>query len=198
MSSEFALQKSLLRRELRGSLKEVSAARRAEASAAAQALLAGQPVWRSARSVLGYAARGDEIDLQPLLQSALADGKVVGLPRFLEDGGVYGASRIEHFTRDCAVGKFGVLEPLPHCAPLPLNVLDLVLVPGLGFDAAGHRLGRGAGYYDRLLGQVTGIRCGVAFDDQIRPLIPTEQHDIVLNCILTPTRWLEITGRPTN
>ena len=77
-----------------------------------------------------------------------------------------------------------------------LNSLDLVLVPGLGFDAAGHRLGRGRGFYDRLLVQIAGTKCGVAFDEQMRPSIPAEQHDILLNCILTPTQWLEISGRP--
>jgi 5-formyltetrahydrofolate cyclo-ligase len=67
----------------------------------------------------------------------------------------------------------------------------LVLVPGVAFDSHGRRLGRGKGFYDQLLAFVRGTKCGVAFDEQIVPEIPIEPHDVRLNCILTPTRWIE-------
>ena len=86
-------------------------------------------------------------------------------------------------------------EPREHCAALALNRLDFVLVPGVAFDLDGRRLGRGKGYYDRLLATVTGAACGVAFDRQIVPRVPSEPHDARLNCILTPTRWQLVTGR---
>ena len=70
--------------------------------------------------------------------------------------------------------------------------LDLVLVPGVAFDLHGRRLGRGRGYYDRLLSQVGGRTCGVAFDEQVVSEVPVEAHDVLLNCILTPTRWFEL------
>ena len=69
-------------------------------------------------------------------------------------------------------------------------LLDVVLVPGVAFDLGGRRLGRGAGYYDRLLTGVRGTTCGVAFDEQISGELPVEPHDVHVNCILTPTRWL--------
>jgi 5-formyltetrahydrofolate cyclo-ligase len=69
-----------------------------------------------------------------------------------------------------------------------------VLTPGIAFDALGRRLGRGRGFYDRLLAQTTGTRCGVAFDQQVVDVVPVETHDVVLNCILTPTRWLNVAG----
>ena len=75
---------------------------------------------------------------------------------------------------------------------MPLNRLDFVLVPGIAFDLQGRRLGRGKGYYDRLLAEVRGKTCGVAFDEQIVDEIPVEPHDIHVNCILTPTRWIEL------
>ena len=89
------------------------------------------------------------------------------------------------------IGKFGVREPAERCAPVPLNRLDLVLVPGIAFDIRGGRLGRGQGYYDRLLSAVTGLKCGVAFDEQIVDAVPVGPLDVRLNCILTPTRWIE-------
>jgi len=72
--------------------------------------------------------------------------------------------------------------------------LDLALVPGVAFDLNGHRLGRGKGYYDRLLAMLTGPACGVAFDQQIVSQVPNEPHDVRLSCILTPTRWHDVTG----
>ena len=196
MSSNHALLKPELRDQLRARLKNLGAAQREEMSARARDLLARQRVWQEAERVLFYAPLPDEIDLVPLLWRALSEGKTIGLPRFERETGVYGAARITDFARDCSAGKFGVLEPSAQCPPIPPNVLDLVLVPGLGFDACGHRLGRGGGFYDRLLARVGGTRCGVAFDEQIRPRIPAQAHDIILNCILTPTQWLETTGRP--
>jgi 5-formyltetrahydrofolate cyclo-ligase len=196
MTSETALLKRELRGQLRAWLREVSAARREEMSARARDLLARQRVWREARRVLFYAAMRDELDLRPLLERALAEGKTVGLPRFVRETGVYEAAQITDFARDCAAGKLGILEPTAHCPPLPLNTLDLALVPGLGYDTAGHRLGRGGGFYDRLLARVAGTKCGVAFDEQMKPQIPAEAHDITLNCILTPTQWLEVPPRP--
>jgi 5-formyltetrahydrofolate cyclo-ligase len=70
--------------------------------------------------------------------------------------------------------------------------VDLILVPGLAFDLRGHRLGRGKGYYDQLLRGLGGITCGVAFDQQIVAGIPVEPHDVRVNRVLTPTRWIQM------
>jgi len=189
-----AYLKEDLRKRLRARAREAAAARREEDSAQARALLARQRVWREAKAVLFYAPLPDEIDLLPLLERALAEGKAVALPRYQANAGGYAAYQIENFSRDCAPGKFGIPEPALRCPMMALNRLDLTLVPGVGFDAAGHRLGRGKGHYDRLLAEVAGTRCGVGFDQQMAPEIPVEPHDVVMNCILTPTRWMEIPG----
>ena len=67
----------------------------------------------------------------------------------------------------------------------------MILVPGVAFDLHGRRLGRGKGFYDQLLAGVRGTTCGVAFDVQVVRELPQEPHDARVNCILTPTRWLE-------
>ena len=69
---------------------------------------------------------------------------------------------------------------------------DLILVPGVAFDLHGRRLGRGKGFYDQLLAAVRGTTCGVAFEQQMVREVPVEPHDIHLNSILTPTRWIEL------
>jgi 5-formyltetrahydrofolate cyclo-ligase len=184
--------KAELRKHLRGILKNQPEAERAAASVQAVALLAKQSIWKDAKSVLLYAAIPGEVNLTPLIDAALTAGKVVLLPRFVAAKGTYEAVRVSHFERDCAPGKFGIAEPKAHCEAFPLKTLDLALAPGLGFDLAGRRLGRGQGFYDRMLAQIAGAKCGVAFDSQIMGEIPAEAHDIHMNFILTPTRWLKI------
>jgi 5-formyltetrahydrofolate cyclo-ligase len=184
--------KAELRRSLRAALRRLGEAERASASTQAQALLRRQAVWLEARAILFYAPIAGEIDLTPLLEEAVAAGKTAALPGFVSATGTYGAFAVSHLGRDCRPGKFGVPEPSPACAAWPLNRLDLALAPGLGFDLSGRRLGRGGGFYDRLLARVGGIKCGVAFDRQIVERVPAEAHDIRMNVILTPTRWLRV------
>jgi 5-formyltetrahydrofolate cyclo-ligase len=84
-------------------------------------------------------------------------------------------------------GQFGIREPAPTCVEIPLADLDLVLVPGVAFDASGHRLGRGKGYYDRLLEHFAGKKIGIAFDEQMVGAVPTEKNDGRMDVIVTPT-----------
>jgi len=191
MSPEPALEKRELRQKLRAYLTALPDAESGAASLGACALLRQQSVWQAARAVLFYAPHTGEIDLSPMLDEGLRAGKVIALPRFIVATGAYDAFQIRDATGDCAPGKFGISEPTAQCAAFPLKQLDLVLAPGVGFDLAGCRLGRGRGFYDRLLAQISGIKCGVAFDTQIVKRIPAEKHDVHMNCILTPTRWLE-------
>jgi 5-formyltetrahydrofolate cyclo-ligase len=194
-NAHLLLLKKELRARLRARLREIPAARRERDSALARALLAGREEWRRARAILFYAAQPEELDLGPLLEQALAEGRMAALPRFLPETGAYAVCQIENFSRDCAPGKFGIREPAARCPVIALNRLDLALVPGVGFDADGRRLGRGRGHYDRLLAQVAGTKCGVAFDEQMAPEIPVAPHDVILNRIVTPTRWLEVPGQ---
>ncbi|HZM05981.1 MAG TPA: 5-formyltetrahydrofolate cyclo-ligase [Candidatus Saccharimonadales bacterium] len=194
MSSELLFHKRQLRQKLRAMLKTMCAAPNPADSLRACDLLRQQSVWKNARSVLFYTPLPGELDLTSLHFEAVTQGKIIALPRFIEARGEYDAFQIHNAAQDCIPGKFGIREPAAHCAPLPLMHLDLIMTPGVGFDLTGHRLGRGQGYYDRLLARAKGVKCGVAFDQQIMEHIPGETHDVPMNCILTPTRWLEMAG----
>ena len=177
---------------MRRRLEELSALTRSTSSQKACDLMARQKVWLDADSVLLYAPMAGELDVWPLLREALRLGKQALLPRYDAESGSYMACRIRELDSDIQPGQFGIREPAKHCAVDPLNRLDLALVPGLAFDLYGRRLGRGKGYYDRLLSAVRGTKCGVCFEEQLVPEVPAEPHDILLNCILTPTRWIEL------
>jgi len=192
-------------------------AQRADASAQARALLGSQPRWQKAKTILFFAPLPGELDVWPMLGEALGGGKRVFLPRFVEGGGKpkqrpevrgqrseargpgttkqpgrYVVCEVSDLDKDLRLGQFGIREPASHCLELSLNRLDLTLVPAVAFDLHGRRLGRGKGFYDQLLAVVRGTTCGVAFDQQIVGEIPVEPHDVHVNCILTPTRWIEL------
>lgn len=166
---------------------------RARSRDAARILL-DRPEWNSAKHLLGYLALKDELELSAILKAAFSDGKTVALPRYLPETGCYGAAVLpekEGFAT-LSFGRFGVLEPAAAAPILPLNQLDFVLVPGVAFDPSGKRLGRGKGFYDRLLAETNNscIKCGVALDEQLVAAIPAESHDVSMNFILTPTCWI--------
>jgi 5-formyltetrahydrofolate cyclo-ligase len=181
-----------MRREVRQRVAALTEIERARAATKVRGILSEQQRWRDARSILFYAALPDELDIRPLLELGLAMQKLVALPRYDSQSGQYCACEVRNLAGDLTPGRYGVQEPSTQCGTVPLNQLDFVLVPGVAFDLSGRRLGRGKGFYDRLLGAVRGTTCGIAFDEQIVPCIPVEPHDSDVNCILTPTRWIEL------
>jgi 5-formyltetrahydrofolate cyclo-ligase len=134
----------------------------------------------------------DEPDIWPLVETVLADGKIVGLPRFSSQAQTYVAARVREIQPDICTGKYGIREPSEACSAIPWADIDLIVVPGIAFDLRGHRLGRGRGHYDRMLAQVRGIKCGVAFDEQIVSEIPAAEHDMHMNIVATPTRTIAV------
>lgn len=184
--------KRALRQQVRAELGRLSPAERAAESARARARLAAQPLWQAAQSVLFFAPLPQELDVWPLLTKALSAGKKVALPRFVAETQTYEVCSIQNAESDLLVGHFGIREPNRHCARLGAGRLDLILVPGVAFDLRGARLGRGKGYYDRLLREWHGTTCGVGFDQQLIDEVPLEPHDALLDRLLTPTRWVEL------
>ena len=185
---DISAAKHALRQSVLAAVAVLSAAERAAASAQARARLAAQPLWHDAQTVLFYAPMARELDVWPLLVEALAQGKTVGLPRFEAAAQTYSLCEVRDLQRDLRAGRYGIREPGPGCAFLR-KPLDVLLVPGVAYDVRGRRLGRGKGYYDRILAGVSGTTCGVAFDCQIVDAVPVDPHDASVNCILTPGRW---------
>lgn len=151
----------------------------------------GQDVWRRAGAILAFAPMPGELDIWPLVLEAMAEGRTVALPRYNPVTGAYEAAVVEDVQTQLEEKRFGIREPSNRCLLIELKQLDLALVPALGYGLDGRRLGRGKGYYDRLLAFVPVRLCGVATDEQVVPSVPAEPHDIRVNWIATPTRWLD-------
>ena len=186
MNSIASNSKSELRQTIRARLEKISPAVFAVESIELRERLQAQIP--SARTILFFAPLPDELDVWPLLELSIALGTNCALPFFDEEKKIYGARVITKPAADMVIGKFGVREPAATCAEIPLNQFDLVLVPGMAFDAEGNRLGRGRGFYDRLLEKVSGVKVGVCLDLQLVEKIPMEPHDAPVNFIVTPAR----------
>lgn len=179
--------KARLRREVRLAVAALSVQERAEVSARLVDKISAWPVFIQARTVLLTASLADEVDLTPLIERAQALGKRCALPFFNSAPQEYGVREWNRPVADLIPGAYGVREPGESCGEVPFPDLDFILVPGVAFTSSGMRLGRGKGYFDRLLLRATSaVTCGIGFDCQMVPLIPTESHDVAMDYVLTP------------
>jgi len=188
VTPSIAQAKQRCRLEIRQRLQARNPADREADSARIHQRLVELPEWAAARTLLLFHPLRSEPDTRPVLRRALAEGRTVALPALDPQTGDYLPRQVISLTAELVPGPLGILEPPASAPTLLWNQLDFLVIPGLGFSPDGWRLGRGRGYYDRLLPQTRGFRCGVAFDEQIVVELPTEPHDRRLDCILTPSR----------
>ncbi|PIY60519.1 5-formyltetrahydrofolate cyclo-ligase [Candidatus Woesearchaeota archaeon CG_4_10_14_0_8_um_filter_47_5] len=151
--------------------------------------------YRHAHSILFYVSYNNEVDTVALIRRALAASKQVYVPFMKTD--IFGKKRIElsllRSLDELAPGAFGIHEPKKECIrPVTLSKAEVILVPGVVFDALGYRLGSGHGYYDRLLMHAHTTTIGLAYEFQVIDNISPEPHDIPLDIIATETKILRI------
>ena len=179
------------RTKIRERLNKLSAAERAAGASLICQRVREQDFWKTAKTVLLFAPMPDEVNIWPLLEQALAEGKILSLPRYDPIKKIYAAAQVNDLELDLVTAVFEIQEPAAHCCEIPLANIDLALIPGVGFDLSGNRLGRGKGFYDRLLVGFGGVKCGVALDEQIMETFATEDHDVRMDVVLTPAKMIK-------
>lgn len=142
------------------------------------------PWFRTAQRLMAYVPLPGEPDVWPLLEVSLRQDKQLALPRCGPDGTMT-ARAVRHLA-ELRPGAFGILEP-PEDAPVEQG-FDLILVPGVAFDASGGRLGRGKGYYDRFLAECFGRTMGVCGESRLLCQIPMEAFDRRMDAVATDQR----------
>lgn len=174
--SESELKYSL-RRFIRAQKKENTAAQLAAMSTEITNRVLALASWQEAGTLLLYYPLADEVDVRPLIKNAYDSGKKVLLPVVK---GEELELRLYEGEASLKEGAFGIKEPTgPLFAPENYDEIQLAIIPGMAFDAAGHRLGRGKGYYDRLLPKLKAARLtGICFPFQLLDEVPAEVHDI--------------------
>lgn len=184
------------RRQLRATRRALSAGQRSLASLVATEHLLGHPCYHRAKRIALYYPIGSEADTTALFVAARQDGKQIFLPRILYRGGRLLFVRWDTGA-DLSQRRHGIPQPRPSSAGAicPAHALDLVIVPLLGFDAQGHRLGSGAGYYDRSFAfrryRTRPPLVGFAFSCQKTKQFTPGDWDIPLDAIVTETGWME-------
>ena len=113
-----------------------------------------------------YVPMSGEMNVNSLLENGLKNRTMVALPRFAVKKNAYEACEIDSLS-DLVPGKFGVPEPSPSSQIMDTKQLDLAIVPGVAFAGLGGRLGRGGGFFDRLLAGIPAKKCGVCFEQQV-------------------------------
>lgn len=161
---------------------------RPEKSRAILERLQGIPAYENARQVMTYVSMGSEVDTRPLLHSRIRHKQTVCVPLTIKGGRQMQPCVIQGMD-DLAEGAFGVLEPKVP-TPCVLEKGDVVIVPALAFDTAGHRLGYGAGYYDRFLANCPALTIGLCYEQCLLPSVSPQAHDIPVDIIVTEARIL--------
>lgn len=178
--------KAAVRKHLREMLAAISEAERHQKSATACSLLAASPEFAAARVVMLFLSSATEIDTAPLALKSWQAGKTVVVPKVSWDQRRMLPVEITSLNTGMTLTGPGVREPVSG-KPIPVDFIDLVVVPGLGFTATGHRIGRGMGFYDRFLAQpeFLGVSCGLAYEEQIVEQLPVLDHDVPLGMLAT-------------
>ncbi|MBT5311479.1 MAG: 5-formyltetrahydrofolate cyclo-ligase, partial [Verrucomicrobia bacterium] len=187
--SDLSEAKRLARRVVRLAVEGMALGQPDEDSSAACRLILKSTVWQRASRVMLYVPMRGELNVNSLIENGLKDDKLITLPRFSVSKNAYEACGIDNLS-DLVPGKFGVLEPPPDCQTMDTKQLDLAIVPGVAFAGLGGRLGRGGGFFDRLLTDIPAKKCGVCFEQQVYPDVPVERHDVKMDMIATPSGWL--------
>ena len=177
--------KSQLRQEIGQKLKAITPTQREAWSLAATENLLKLDVVTQVTTLLLFASLPTEIDTQPIYQRLHNQGKRLAFPKINSST----QQLTCHWVRaweELIPGKFGIREPY-ESIELPLEQLDLIIVPGLAFDRQGNRLGRGQGFFDRLLSQTKPktFHVGLFYAFQEVPLIPADTWDCSLSIIVT-------------
>lgn len=135
-----------------------------------------------ARTIMGFAAIQNEVELMPFLEEQRSNGKTILLPRVEGEQIIAVEWRGQEYS---SISSFGVCEPLGEA--YPLQEIDAVLVPGLVFDGKGYRLGYGRGFYDRFLTLLrsNAFKCGIAYEFQVVDNIFPHAGDVPLHWIVT-------------
>jgi len=151
--------------------------------------LLATPEFTSSRAVLFYAALPEEMQTRESVEKALIMGKKIFLPR--TEKNKLRIFEIKSYERNTKEGAFHILEPVAvDASEVSPEALDLIVVPGVAFDARGRRIGFGKGYYDRFLKNVdpNAPIVGLAFESQLVPVLPRTLNDRAVDMIVTDKR----------
>lgn len=175
------MDKKLLRSEIRAQKRAMTEVEIEEKSRQLGELFAASELYQNAKTIYGYLPYNQEVRTVPMLERAMAEGKRVAVPK------CYGDEMRFIYMDDLSKvekGYAGIPEPVDD-GPVADDPTALVLMPGLAFDPAGHRIGYGGGFYDKFLAaEPNHPTLALCYDFQMRDRLDTEEFDIPVDLVL--------------
>ncbi len=144
-----------------------------------------------AKIALLYINSDFEVQTKNIIKRSYVYNKIVVLPAFDPENHEMNLMKVDHFTKDLVQGPRNVPEPnVSRCKTVPMDRIDIAIIPGIAFDEKGGRIGTGQGYYDRLIPKlaITTRKVALTFEEQIVGQIPMESHDKHVDIIITDKR----------
>ena len=181
------LKKKKLREEILQKLHNISKEEKERKVKILKEKLFSLEEFKKATCIMFYVSKHYEVDTHEMIDESIAMGKKVVVPITLKEEKTLKPSELKNREKELIEGHYGIHQPGEgHIRPVPLENVDLMVVPGLAFARSGHRLGHGGGYYDRFLEKAppTVFTVGLAFDFQVVDELPTHATDIPVNKVL--------------
>ena len=184
-------KKSEIRQEALAKRDALSKKERAEKSAAIMDRLFDFANFLEAKIVMFYMSHESEVETEEMVRKAIEIGKVIALPLVDTKTGEILPFKVDDPDRDVRPGYGGISEPDPNrCKQIPVQHINLAIVPAIALDERGGRIGHGTGFYDRFIPEldITTRKVALSFECQIVPQIPMEPHDRYIDIIITEER----------
>lgn len=148
--------------------------------------------FHQASTILFYISYDNEVFTHDMIKECLSIEKMVVVPKSVSKENTLILSELVDWN-DLEIGAYNILEPKNESIKeIPIDLIDLIIVPGIAFDVNGNRIGHGKGYYDRLLRNANSRSVGLLYEFQLVNKIPTEKHDKTVNMLITEKRILSL------
>jgi 5-formyltetrahydrofolate cyclo-ligase len=188
---EIQVTKSQIRTDVADALTALSEKEIAEKTSAIEKRLFDFANFLEAKVALLYVNNNNEVGTKNILPRTHAYNKVIVLPAFNTETFAMTLMKVDALEKDLTAGPRGIVEPNPErCKVVPIERIDIAIIPAVALDEKGGRIGSGEGYYDRLIPElsITTRKVALAFEEQIIPQVPIESHDKHIDIIITDKR----------
>ncbi len=188
---EIQLKKSELREEIAKKVAALSTKEIAEKTKAIETRLFDFANFLESKIALMYIHNNGEVQTGNILRRTYDYGKIVVLPAFNSESFDMTLLKVDDLKKDLQEGPRGILEPdETRCKVVPIERIDIAIIPAIALDEKGGRIGSGEGYYDRLIPKlaITTRKVALALEEQIVPQVPIESHDKHVDIIITEDR----------
>jgi len=188
---EIRAAKIQIRDEMANTISALSASEIDEKTRSIESRLFEFANFLESKIVLLYINGNLEVQTDSIIQTTYNYSKIVVLPAFDPAGFKMTLMKVDAFGQGLISGPRGISEPdAGKCKIVPMDRIDIAIIPGLAFDEKGGRIGSGTGYYDRLIPRlaITTRKVALTFEEQIIPQVPMESHDKHVDIIITDKR----------